>query len=414
MGTVYKKTFTKPLPTGVKFIIRKGKRLAEWKDAKGKTRTAPLTVAVDRIAVEAGTYTAKYRDGTGIVQDVPTGCRDEQAARSVLADLERRAEMVKGKILTAAEDAIIDHQGTPLADHFASYLAHLEADGTTPEHRVNVNRCLHRIATDCAFACLGDFNREVFERWLVAQAKVGMGARTRNIYRAAAVAFCNWCLESGRLIVNPFAKVRKADEKADCRRQRRALTEAELVKLLDVARRRPLLDRMTVYRGKRKGEVYGVLREETRRRLELLGRGRALVYKTLVLTGLRKGELASLAAGQLDLNADPPSLVLDAADEKNREGSTIPLRSDLAADLREWLADRLQSLQDAARNLPPVSLDLEAGRDPGGRRGNAKGLTGSAAYPVQIAARCPVVRRSDRAAEDTQPGLESRRHPQTG
>ena len=43
MGTVYKETFTKPLPAGAKIIVRKGQRLAEWKDAKGKTRTAPLT-----------------------------------------------------------------------------------------------------------------------------------------------------------------------------------------------------------------------------------------------------------------------------------------------------------------------------------------------------------------------------------
>ena len=70
MGTVYKETFTKPLPAGAKIIVRKGQRLAEWKDAKGKTRTAPLTAAGDRIAVEAGTYTAKYRDGSGIVRKV--------------------------------------------------------------------------------------------------------------------------------------------------------------------------------------------------------------------------------------------------------------------------------------------------------------------------------------------------------
>ena len=41
MGTVYKKTFTKPLPAGAKIIVRKGQRLAEWIDAKGKRRTAP-------------------------------------------------------------------------------------------------------------------------------------------------------------------------------------------------------------------------------------------------------------------------------------------------------------------------------------------------------------------------------------
>jgi hypothetical protein len=37
MGTVYKKTFTKPLPAGAKIIVRKGQQLAEWIDAKGET-----------------------------------------------------------------------------------------------------------------------------------------------------------------------------------------------------------------------------------------------------------------------------------------------------------------------------------------------------------------------------------------
>ena len=41
-------------------------------------------------------------------------------------------------------------------------------------------------------------------------------------YRAAAVAFCNWAMETGRLMVNPFAKVAKAAEDVDPRRQRRA------------------------------------------------------------------------------------------------------------------------------------------------------------------------------------------------
>jgi integrase len=68
--------------------------------------------------------------------------------------------------------------------------------------------------------------------------------------------------------------------------------------------------------------------------LERLGRERALIYKTLVLTGLRKGELASLTVGQLELDGPMPFVVLEAADEKNRQGSTIPLRLDLANDLR--------------------------------------------------------------------------------
>ena len=42
-----------------------------------------------------------------------------------------------------------------------------------------------------------------------------MGARTRNAYRAAAVAFCNWCVETGRLLVQ---SVRQG---AEGRRRRR-------------------------------------------------------------------------------------------------------------------------------------------------------------------------------------------------
>jgi integrase len=73
--------------------------------------------------------------------------------------------------------------------------------------------------------------------------------------------------------------------------------------------------------------------------LERRGHERALIYKTLVLTGLRKSELASLTVGQLQRDGSMPVVVLDAADEKNRQGSTILLRADLANDLKQWLSD---------------------------------------------------------------------------
>lgn len=69
------------------------------------------------------------------------------------------------------------------------------------------------------------------------------------------------------------------------------MSEVELTRLLEVARRRPLLDALTVRKGKRKGERYAKVRPEVRQRLEAVGRERALIYKTLVLTGLRKNEL---------------------------------------------------------------------------------------------------------------------------
>ncbi len=98
-------------------------------------------------------------------------------------------------------------------------------------------------------------------------------------------------------------------------------------------------------------ERYANVRPEARERLERLGLERALIYKTLVLTGLRKGELESLTVAHLHLDEAIPFAVLDAADEKNREGNEIPLRDDLAADLRDWLAGKLVVLQSEAIRL---------------------------------------------------------------
>jgi integrase len=351
MGTVFKKTFTKPLPTGAETIVRKGERLARWKDRKGKSRTALLTVGQDgaeRVLIESPYYVAKYRDGAGVVQTVATGCRDEQAARQVLADLERRAELVRAGVMTTGEDAAARHQGAPFADHLEAYVGSLEAAGACPEHRQERRRQLRRLAAACAWRTLTDLQRDALERWLTLQTREGMGARTRNSYLAAALAFCNWAVETGRLLANPFVFVPKADEKADPRRQRRAMTASELAQLLTVARERPLLEALTVRKGPRKGERYADVRPEVRERLDVLGRERALIYKTLVLTGLRKGELASLTAGSLHLDDDVAFVQLEAADEKNREGNAVPIRDDLAVDLRDWLADKLTRMQTEA------------------------------------------------------------------
>ena len=71
-------------------------------------------------------------------------------------------------------------------------------------------------------------------------------------------------------------------------------------------------------------------------------RERELIYKTLALTGLCKGELASLTVGQLRLDGERPFAELKAFDAKNRTEATIPIRRDLADELRAWLNEKAQ------------------------------------------------------------------------
>ena len=128
MGSAFRKTVTRPLPKGAEFITKNGEQYVKWKPAKGRTKTARVTTGkngLQRIIDESGTFIAKYRDGSGLVCEVSTGCREEDAARTVLAKLERRAELVKAKVITAAEDRIADHHSELLTGHIADYLQSL-------------------------------------------------------------------------------------------------------------------------------------------------------------------------------------------------------------------------------------------------------------------------------------------------
>ncbi|HEX8911607.1 MAG TPA: hypothetical protein VF796_04550, partial [Humisphaera sp.] len=352
MAHLYRPTQTKPVPAGAETLTRKGEAYARWVDARGRTRTVKVTTTKAgerRLVLESPLWRCRYRDGAGVVRDEATGCRDEDAARSIMREKVRRAELVRSNVISAAEDAAADHADTAFAGHVAAYVDHLRAKGNAPHRIAQVKARLERLGVECGFCRLSQLNAGDLERWLVARQDEGMSAATRNGYREVIVGFGNWCRRTKRLMANPFEDVPIADVQSDRRRVRRALTEDELVRLLDVARSRPLNDALLVRRGRRKGQAVANVRDEVRAELERVGRERALIYKTLVLTGLRKGELASLTTSSLDLDAPTPYLIVAAADEKSRRGAEIPLRSDLASDLRGWLADRLRDVQADAR-----------------------------------------------------------------
>ena len=243
MGSLRRKTFTKPLPAHAELFVKKGQQFARWKDGKGKVRTSPVTEAKDgtlRVSVDSGKWLAKYRDGSGVIREVATGCRDRGAAQTMLTDLERRAELVRSGVISVAQESIADHVSTPIVRHFETYHKHRVMQELNETRIKNTDSRLKRLADECGFRRLSDLSGEALTQWLGQQLSVGMGAGTRNEYRAELIGFANWCVRTGRLAVSPFFDVPRANAKADQRRKRRALAEPELEKLLHVARWRPL------------------------------------------------------------------------------------------------------------------------------------------------------------------------------
>ncbi len=265
----------------------------------------------------------------------------------------------------------------PLSKHLDAYERHLRAKGGDSRRISMLRRRIERLAKKCRFVRLSQMSPGPVEGWLVEQSEVGMAAATRNGYRESLICFGNWCRRTHRITLNPFDDLPRADQNVDRRHQRRALTKEELLRLLKVARMRPLAEygrdirrkdaeakRLPRSRATWKREPLTIdnLDEAVARarkalkdnpdliaHLERTGQGHALMYKMLVLTGLRKGELSSLTVAQLDFTGPVAYAVLHAADEKNRQGSSIPLRADLAVELSAWLDERLGDLRAECR-----------------------------------------------------------------
>ena len=129
------------------------------------------------------------------------------------------------------------------------------------------------------------------------------------------------------------------------------LTLEEIGALLDAAAKRPLHDALLIRRGKHKGQEGANVRQSEQERFIRLGRERALIYKTLIYTGLRKNELATMTVGdvhlpsprlrQAGLDGQQPYVALAAKNAKSARGATITLRANLAADLRQHLDEKL-------------------------------------------------------------------------
>ncbi len=373
MATVYRRSYTMPMPKNAEIIERSSKTIAQWIDARGKKHTEQTTVGRKgqlKIIRYAPTFWAQYRDADGRMVVESTGCRDKQAARHVLAEKLKRVEHIKAGILNAQECRTADHSSLPLESHVETYMQHLKAKTIhgrkiSESHRSNVQRQLRILLKDCALKRLRDITRDSMEKWMNRSEQNGMGARTRNTYRAAIIAFCNWCVETDRMAVNPLARLCKADEHSDTRKKRRALTEDEMARLLKATYLRPLAEygRRTIRLPKHQRKGHRTWKREelapdnldaaVMRAKELLkvepdliedllwqGKERALIYKVLALTGLRKSELASITIAQLWLDEKHPYLELKASDEKSGRGSQIPLRADLASELQDFLTEK--------------------------------------------------------------------------
>jgi integrase len=259
------------------------------------------------------------RDGRGKKARIATAYSDRQASRQKLARYEKaKAHGAEGLI-----DPFEQHKNRPIGEHLTDYVADLKAKRRDDKYVENCQNRVERLIADCGWKILGDMTADGFCRWREtpierkeAKSHGGrIGSRTANQYLEAVRAFCNWCVKRNRMAANPMFAVEKVDDSADVRRGRRALLPEELVRLMDS-----------------------------------IPQHHRTVYQFFLATGMRRQETADLQWSDVRLDSPMPFLRLRAGATKSRRADCLPLRADLAGELRRMRGDA----SETSRVFPSV------------------------------------------------------------
>ncbi len=191
--------------------------------------------------------------------------RLEADARRHKQEADDLAELRRRGLSDPVAERLADHGRVTLSDHLDAYEAVLEGKGNTADHiRTTLSAC-RSILDACGFVFPGDLHPVKVSRWVTRERKGTEGreapaARTINRKLGAFKGFSHWLWETGRIRTDPMVQVHKLNAQSDRRIRGRALTDDEIVRLLDAAENGP--------------EVMGVS-----------GPGRAMLYRIALGTG---------------------------------------------------------------------------------------------------------------------------------
>ncbi len=278
-------------------------------------------------------WIVSWFDHKGDRQEQSSGTTDKRLAERIAAAFsDKELERVRGLVDPAAE-ALAAERTRPLAAHIADYQSHLETLQRDDRHVQETIRQLRKLAGALGWDSLIDLDAGRLAAHLSQQAELrGTGARTYNSAATAWRAFGRWCVRANRLASNPLASMSARNLEGDRRRVRRDLTPDELARVIEAATRSPsvLVEK----------PVRNSAGERRMIRVRMNYPERVWAYRIASGTGFRAGEVASLTRESFDLDADTPTVTVEAAYSKRKRRDVQPIRTDLANLLRPWLASK--------------------------------------------------------------------------
>jgi integrase len=323
----------------------------EWYDAEGR-RVKPGTPGAAKRVRESTKWYAFWREGKRQMK-VPL-CTDKTAAQTMLADLMRKKDRVKARIIDPRQE----HYDRKIVEHLDEFLPVMRANGKSERDKDRKETILRAFVAD--LRSLTDLTHDAVDHYL---AGVKGSAGNKKKHLSAISVWVKWLLKKDRIETNPLDRV-DAPSGGKKVKERRALTAEQIQKLLDAARSRPL----AAFHKRYGTEVKPTVRQKERAqqaraaaqaKLVTLGRERALIYKTAVYTGLRLGEIASLRPCHLELGRKPfPRLEIPGKQTKNGQQARLLLVPAFAGELAAWIEDTGKGPDDALFHVPQASVRI--------------------------------------------------------
>ncbi len=286
-----------------------------------KVQKRPKRVNGKRILSQC--YYLRYRFGDMLVDRWKSlGVADKEVANEIAREFRREWEAELQGILLPK--AIRSGAKKPLREHLDDYLSDLRQRGKSGRRDKGIKQTesrLMRLVAECAWQFPANVTPDSFVTWRSAQQ--GLSPRTLNHYLQELLTFLNWLERNGRITINPLRTVSKVDESGRQTRQRRALSDDELARLLAVA-------------------------PEYRR----------LVYLTAARSGLRYQELRALEWRDIVFSGEDSHIHARASTTKNKKAARLPLVKELEAALLAYKPEDAEPSDRVFRNGVPRAYTL--------------------------------------------------------
>lgn len=263
---------------------------------------------------------------------IPLKTADKKAAKTLLAEAERRAAREAAGLVSPFER----HNRRPLIEHIDEWKTSLLDKGSSAVHVDIVTTRARKIIETCGFDCWPRISASRVQGFVGDLRRRGMSPQTRNFYLQAIKQFAKWMIEDRRANSSPVAYLKPENVRNDRRHDRRALSVSELRRLLSTAENGP--------------ERYG-----------MSGFDRATLYTLAVESGLRVAELRSLTWDSLDLGGSPATVTVMGAYSKSKRTDTLPLTAATACRFGRW-RDLLGKVDPRDRLFPTMPDKLQSAK----------------------------------------------------